>query len=61
MRHHKIGAFDIDGVFRGKYVERKKLESVLETGFGFCDVVMGWECLAYSTTTPLQQVAVILR
>jgi len=43
MRYHKIGAFDIDGVFRGKYVERKKLESVLESGFGFCDVVLGWD------------------
>ncbi len=43
VRHHKIGAFDIDGIFRGKYVERQKFESVLETGFGFCDVVLGWD------------------
>jgi glutamine synthetase len=39
----KIGAFDIDGVLRGKYMHRDKLLSALETGFGFCDVVLGWD------------------
>lgn len=43
IRYHKIGAFDIDGIFRGKYVERQKFLSTLESGFGFCDVVMGWD------------------
>jgi glutamine synthetase len=39
----KVGAFDIDGVLRGKYMHRDKLLSALETGFGFCDVVLGWD------------------
>jgi glutamine synthetase len=43
IRHHKIGVFDVDGVFRGKYVDREKLRSALESGFGFCDVVLGWD------------------
>ncbi|MCX4247060.1 glutamine synthetase family protein [Paraliomyxa miuraensis] len=43
IRHHKIGAFDIDGVLRGKYVDRGKLLSAVEQGFGFCDVVLGWD------------------
>lgn len=43
IRHHKIGVFDIDGVLRGKYVDREKLESALRSGFGFCDVVLGWD------------------
>jgi len=41
--HHKIGAFDIDGVLRGKYVDRSKFLSAAEKGFGFCDVVLGWD------------------
>lgn len=40
---HKIGVFDIDGVLRGKYVDRSKFLSAAETGFGFCDVVLGWD------------------
>ncbi len=39
----KIGAFDIDGVLRGKYMHRDKLISALRSGFGFCDVVLGWD------------------
>lgn len=44
IRHHKIGVFDIDGVMRGKYVDRRKFLSVVQGGFGFCDVVLGWDC-----------------
>ena len=40
----KVGVFDIDGVLRGKYMARDKLISSLDEGFGFCDVVMGWDC-----------------
>jgi glutamine synthetase len=40
----KVGVFDIDGVLRGKYMTRDKLISSLDKGFGFCDVVMGWDC-----------------
>jgi glutamine synthetase len=39
----KVGVFDIDGVFRGKYMGVEKLSSALEKGFGFCDVVLGWD------------------
>jgi glutamine synthetase len=39
----KIAITDIDGVLRGKYIHRSKLESALESGFGFCNVVFGWD------------------
>src|SRR5690606_38297337 len=43
IRRAKIGSFDIDGVLRGKYVSLEKLESALAKGFGFCDVIFGWD------------------
>lgn len=39
----KIGGFDVDGVLRGKYVSMDKLKSALASGFGFCDVIFGWD------------------
>jgi glutamine synthetase len=39
----KIGGYDIDGVLRGKYVSLDKLRSALTNGFGFCDVIFGWD------------------
>ena len=39
----KVGVFDLDGVLRGKYMSRAKFESALAGGFGFCDVVLGWD------------------
>ena len=39
----KVGLFDTDGVMRGKYVSRDKFISALKGGFGFCDVVLGWD------------------
>lgn len=39
----RLGVFDMDGVFRGKYVNRDKFESAIEKGLGFCDVVVGWD------------------
>ncbi|MGA7972607.1 MAG: glutamine synthetase, partial [Pseudolabrys sp.] len=39
----KVGIFDVDGVMRGKYMGREKFFSALESGFGFCDVVLGWD------------------
>jgi len=43
IRYFKIGIFDIDGVMRGKYVNREKLRSAVDKGFGFCDVIFGWD------------------
>lgn len=42
-RHIKVGVFDMDGVLRGKYMHKDKFLSALEGGFGFCDVVLGWD------------------
>lgn len=39
----KIGFFDADGVMRGKYMSRAKFFSSLDSGFAFCDVVLGWD------------------
>ncbi len=39
----KVGIVDVDGVMRGKYMARDKFEAALEKGFGFCDVVIGWD------------------
>ena len=39
----KVGVFDVDGVMRGKYMGRDKFLSSLEKGYGFCDVVLGWD------------------
>jgi glutamine synthetase len=43
LSHVRVGVFDIDGIMRGKYMARDKFLSALETGFGFCDVVLGWD------------------
>jgi glutamine synthetase len=39
----KVAITDIDGVLRGKYIDVGKFESALDTGFGFCNVVFGWD------------------
>lgn len=43
LSHVKVGVFDADGVLRGKYMGRDKFFSALSGGFGFCDVVLGWD------------------
>ena len=43
LSHVKVGLFDNDGVMRGKYMSREKFFSSLESGFAFCDVVLGWD------------------
>ncbi len=43
IRFHKVAVVDIDGVLRGKYIDRAKFDSALRKGFGFCDVVLGWD------------------
>ena len=40
----KVAITDIDGVLRGKYIHLDKFKSILESGFGFCDVIFGWDC-----------------
>jgi len=39
----KVAVADIDGILRGKYIHRDKFFSAVESGFGFCDVVLGWD------------------
>ncbi|MFZ3322402.1 MAG: glutamine synthetase family protein [Usitatibacter sp.] len=39
----KVAVSDIDGILRGKYINRDKFFSAVEGGFGFCDVVFGWD------------------
>jgi len=43
IKRAKVGGFDIDGVLRGKYISLDKLTSALSGGFGFCDVIFGWD------------------
>jgi glutamine synthetase len=52
-RRVKVGVVDIDGILRGKYLHKSKFESAVEGGFGFCDVVYGWDChdQCYDNTT----------
>lgn len=42
-KHVKVGFFDVDGVFRGKYLAQAKFLSALDSGYGFCDAVLGWD------------------
>ena len=39
----KVAITDIDGVLRGKYIHRDKFLKATESGFGFCDVIFGWD------------------
>ena len=39
----KVAAADIDGILRGKYMHMDKFVGAVEGGFGFCDVVFGWD------------------
>lgn len=39
----KYAFTDIDGVLRGKIIHRQKFLDGLTDGFGFCDVVWGWD------------------
>jgi glutamine synthetase len=43
VRQVKVGAVDIDGVWRGKYISLEKFYSAAKGGLGFCDVVFGWD------------------
>jgi len=39
----KVACSDIDGILRGKYLHIDKFAGAVEGGFGFCDVVFGWD------------------
>ncbi len=39
----KVAVTDIDGVLRGKVLDKAKFLSAAESGFGFCNVVFGWD------------------
>src|SRR3954462_8909994 len=39
----KVAVSDIDGILRGKYLNKEKFLSAAESGFGFCNVVFGWD------------------
>jgi glutamine synthetase len=39
----KVAVSDIDGVLRGKYLHKEKFLSAASSGFGFCNVVFGWD------------------
>ncbi|MDP3221941.1 MAG: glutamine synthetase, partial [Rubrivivax sp.] len=39
----KVACSDIDGILRGKYLHRDKFFGAVDGGFGFCDVVFGWD------------------
>jgi len=39
----KLAIADIDGVLRGKVIHLDKFLSVASGGFGFCDVIFGWD------------------
>jgi glutamine synthetase len=43
LSHVKVGVHDVDGILRGKYLHIDKFFSALDSGFGFCDVVLGWD------------------
>jgi glutamine synthetase len=39
----KFAFADIDGILRGKVIHKDKFVNGLEDGYGFCDVVFGWD------------------
>ncbi len=40
----KVAVTDLDGILRAKYLSTQKVTAALEEGFGFCNVVFGWDC-----------------
>ena len=39
----KVAISDMDGILRGKFIHLDKFKSASEKGFGFCNVVFGWD------------------
>ena len=42
-RKIKLAVTDIDGILRGKIISLEKFKGIAEKGFGFCDVIFGWD------------------
>ncbi|MCF6224294.1 MAG: glutamine synthetase family protein [Flavobacteriaceae bacterium] len=43
IKNVKLAIVDMDGVLRGKYMSAKKFLTSIDKGFGFCNVVFGWD------------------
>ncbi len=41
IQYIKVGVFDLNGILRGKILSQKKFLKCLESGMGFCDVIIG--------------------
>ncbi|KAI9307937.1 hypothetical protein BJ944DRAFT_157132 [Cunninghamella echinulata] len=39
----KVAAVDVDGLMRGKVMNKNKFLQIIEDGFGFCSVIFGWD------------------
>ena len=43
IQYVKVAITDIDGVLRGKYMHVDKFFQSIDKGYGFCDVIFGWD------------------
>ena len=43
VEYVKVAITDLDGVLRGKYMHVEKFLKSIESGYGFCDVIFGWD------------------
>jgi len=43
VNYVKVAITDLDGVLRGKYMHVDKFLKSIESGYGFCDVIFGWD------------------
>jgi glutamine synthetase len=39
----KVAGIDVDGMLRGKILDKDKFFDVAKSGFGFCSVIFGWD------------------
>ncbi|KAG0224125.1 hypothetical protein BGX31_008186 [Mortierella sp. GBA43] len=39
----KVAGVDLDGILRGKIMAKEKFFSILQSGFGFCSIIFGWD------------------
>ena len=43
VEYVKVAITDLDGVLRGKYMHVDKFLKSIKSGYGFCDVIFGWD------------------